>query len=59
MIATGGRACFDTIDCVAWGNYTNVVGDGAMDVEVGESVNVCFETRADGFKIPQFARAAR
>jgi cysteine-rich repeat protein len=33
MITAGGKACFDTIDCVAWGNYAPV------DATVGTPFN--------------------
>ena len=36
----------------------NIVGDGALDVAIGERVRVAFEER-DGMTIPQFARAER
>ena len=37
---------------------TNIVGDGALDVEIGEPVTVTFEARGDeGAKVPQFRRA--
>lgn len=37
---------------------TNIVGDGALDVEIGEPVAVTFEARGDeGAKVPQFRRA--
>ena len=35
----------------------NVVGDGALDVAVGDRVNVCFEQRGAGWKVPQFQRS--
>lgn len=36
---------------------TNIVGDGALDVEIGEPVTVTFEARGgDGAKVPQFRR---
>lgn len=37
---------------------SNIVGDGALDVAIGERVRVTFEER-DGMTIPQFARAPR
>lgn len=37
---------------------SNIVGDGALEVRIGEAVRVCFEDRGDGAKIPQFARLA-
>jgi len=33
--------------------FANIVGEGALDTQVGSRVGVCFETRAD-FKLPQF-----
>jgi len=36
---------------------TNIVGDDALGVAIGDPVAVTFETRADGFKLPQFQRA--
>jgi len=37
---------------------TNIVGDGALDVEIGDAVEVCFEDRGtEGDKVPQFRRA--
>jgi uncharacterized OB-fold protein len=37
---------------------TNIVGDDALDVEIGDAVKVVFEDRgADGAKVPQFQRA--
>ena len=36
---------------------TNIVGDGALGVEIGEPVVVTFEARGDeGAKVPQFRR---
>jgi uncharacterized protein len=37
----------------------NIVGDGALDVQIDDPVTVTFEERADGFKLPQFTRSAR
>ena len=34
----------------------NIVGEDALGVRIGERVRVCFETRKDGFAIPQFVR---
>jgi len=34
----------------------NVIGDGALEVEIGSPVTVCFEKRGDA-KVPQFQRA--
>ena len=37
---------------------TNIVGDDALDVEIDDAVEVCFEDRGtDGAKVPQFRRA--
>jgi uncharacterized OB-fold protein len=38
--------------------FTNIVGEGAHAVSIGDSVQVTFEDRGDGFKIPQFQRTA-
>ena len=37
---------------------TNVVGDDALAVKIGDRVKVEFESRGDGAKVPQFRRAA-
>jgi uncharacterized OB-fold protein len=37
---------------------TNVVGEDALAVRVGDRVHVTFETRRDGFAVPQFRRTA-
>lgn len=34
----------------------NVIGDDALDVRIGDRVNVTFEDRGDGALLPQFAR---
>lgn len=34
--------------------FSNIVGDNALETEVGSRVEVCFETRGDS-KIPQFS----
>ena len=37
---------------------TNIVGDDALDVEIGDAVTVVFKDRGtDGAKVPQFKRA--
>lgn len=36
----------------------NIVGDDALDTAIDDAVTVCFEERADGFKVPQFQRVA-
>lgn len=36
---------------------TNIVGGGALEVAIGDPVEVCFEEREGGFKLPQFRRA--
>jgi uncharacterized OB-fold protein len=36
----------------------NIVGADALDARIGESVRLCFEDRADGWKVPQFERAS-
>jgi len=35
----------------------NIVGDGALEVAIGEAVEVTFEARGEGRKLPQFRRA--
>ena len=35
---------------------TNIVGEGALDVQIGDPVTVCFEDRGDS-KLPQFQLA--
>jgi len=37
---------------------TNIVGADALGVQIGETVRVCFETRGDDAKVPQFERIA-
>jgi len=34
--------------------FSNIVGDGALETQVGSRVDVCFEARGD-YKIPQFS----
>jgi len=37
---------------------TNIVGDDALEVEIDDAVEVCFEARGrEGAKVPQFRRA--
>jgi uncharacterized OB-fold protein len=36
----------------------NIVGDAALDVRIGERVDVTFEERGDGAMVPQFTRVA-
>ena len=36
--------------------FTNVVGEGAHSVSLGDRVRVTFEDRGDDFKVPQFQR---
>lgn len=36
----------------------NIVGDGALETAVGDSVSLCFEERDGGWKVPQFKRSA-
>jgi len=37
---------------------TNIVGEDALEVEIDDAVEVCFETRGtDGAKVPQFRRS--
>ncbi len=35
---------------------TNIVGDDALECAIGDAVEVCFEARGDGAKVPQFKR---
>lgn len=35
---------------------SNIVGEGALDVEIGSPVTMCFEERGDA-KVPQFQLA--
>ena len=35
----------------------NIVGDGALECAIGNSVEVCFEDRAEDTKVPQFQLA--
>jgi uncharacterized protein len=37
--------------------FANVVGEGALEVDIGDRVRVTFEDRGDGALIPQFERA--
>lgn len=37
---------------------TNVVGNDALSVKIGDRVQVCFEDRGEGALIPQFSRMA-
>jgi uncharacterized protein len=39
--------------------FANVVGEGAHSVAIGDAVQVTFEDRGDGFKIPQFNRVVK
>ncbi len=36
---------------------TNLVGEGALEAKIGDAVEVCFETNADGDVLPQFKLA--
>ncbi len=36
---------------------TNIVGDDALCVQIGDPVQVCFEQRGESAKVPQFRRA--
>jgi hypothetical protein len=36
----------------------NIVGDGALETAIGDRVNVRFEERSEGWKVPQFERNA-
>ncbi len=37
----------------------NILGEDALQVRVGDAVDVCFEEREGGKKVPQFRRAAQ
>jgi uncharacterized OB-fold protein len=37
---------------------TNLLGDDALDVKIGDKVEVTFEDRGDGAMLPQFQRVA-
>jgi hypothetical protein len=37
---------------------TNIVGDDALSVQIGDAVQVCFEARGEVAKVPQFQRVA-
>ena len=34
----------------------NILGEDALETAIGDAVEVCFEERGDGAKIPQFSR---
>jgi uncharacterized OB-fold protein len=38
--------------------FANIVGEGALQAAIGERVEVVFEARGEGFKLPQFVRSA-
>lgn len=38
---------------------SNILGDGALDVKIGDAVSVLFEDRGDGAKVPQFQLAGK
>lgn len=38
--------------------FTNIVGDNAISVTIGDRVKVAYEARGDGAMIPQFSRIA-
>lgn len=38
---------------------TNILGEDALDARIGDAVEVCFEVRGDGAKVPQFARRSK
>jgi uncharacterized protein len=38
--------------------YANIVGEGALQVAIGDRVQVTFEDRGDGFLLPQFTRTS-
>jgi len=37
----------------------NVVGEGALEVSIGDALELTFEDRGEGRKLPQFRRTAR
>lgn len=37
----------------------NIIGDDALETQIGDRVSVCYEERAPGAKVPQFKRNAR
>lgn len=37
----------------------NILGEDALETEIGDPVEVCFEARAEGAKIPQFVRKVK
>lgn len=37
---------------------TNIVGEDALSVQIGDPVQVCFEARGETAKVPQFRRVA-
>ena len=39
--------------------YTNIVGAGALEVAIGDRVEVTFDDRGDGCLVPQFTRARK
>ena len=38
--------------------FSNLIGEGAAEARIGDRVEVVFEERAEGFKLPQFQRSA-
>ena len=39
--------------------YTNIVGAGALDVAIGDKVEVSFDDRGEGYVVPQFTRVGK
>jgi uncharacterized OB-fold protein len=39
--------------------YTNIVGEGALDVAIGDRVQVSFDDRGEGYVVPQFTRVGK
>jgi uncharacterized protein len=39
--------------------YTNIVGADALDVAIGDNVQVTFDDRGEGFVVPQFKRVVK
>ena len=55
-IESSGRGTVHSFTIVR--RAANVLGAGALDVQIGDAVRVTFESRGDGGKIPQFALVA-
>lgn len=39
--------------------FANVIGDDALSVSIGDRVQVAFEDRGEGARVPQFRRATQ